>query len=230
MWRPSLAYLFLGAGVLLPWNAFVSTTYESMGASHVDRAITLVYLPVTLASTLLLALTCGESALARPRIVGGFTVYVVCTLVAPLVGNLWGLLALVAAAGVADAAAQGALFGLAGETDAASLSNGNLRRNSKINTQSLVCGTSISGIVTSVLNIVTRAAAGVENRAACFYFWTVAALCATCVVVCVSKLPVDDDRNSLTGSSPPPMLRSEPITSHLMKILKKVCRIDPDAL
>ncbi len=177
MWRSSLAYLLLGAGVLLPWNAFVSTTYDSMSASHVDRAITVVYLPVTLLSTFIFTLACGDLALARPRIVGGFMVYVVCTLAAPLLGNLWGLLALVAATGVADAASQGALFGLAGENDASTPSNVHLHRSSKINTQSLVSGTSVSGIFTSVLNILTRALVRDDEIRAMCYFWTVSAFC-----------------------------------------------------
>lgn len=198
----------------------------------------MVYLPVTLLSTLLLTLTCGESAFARPRIVGGFALYVVCTLLAPLMGNLWGLLALVAAAGVADAASQGALFGLAGENDMSSLSDENVYRSSKINTQSLVSGTSISGIVTSMVNILTRALVRDHGIRTVCYFWTVAAFCGICVVVCVAKLPIGDDRflnrshlssSSPTGSSSSPSPRVEPLqVEHLTrakplltKIIKK---------
>ena len=239
MWRSSPAFLFLGAGVLLPWNAFISTTYDSMSASHVDRAITLVYLPVTLSNTLLFTLACGESTLARPRIVAGFTVYVACTLVAPLLGNLWGLLTLVAATGVADAASQGALFGLAGERDASSINSFNPQGSSKMHTQSLVTGTSLSGIVTSVLNILTRSLIRDDETRAVCYFWTVSAFCGMCAVVYLAQIPVDDGRpltrppplssSSPIGSSLPPTARMEPLElehpsrskEQLIEVLKK---------
>ena len=220
----SPAYMLLGAGVLLPWNALITTTYDRFPSSHVDRAITVVYLPVTFVSTLVLAVTCGESARSRPRLLGGFSVYVVCLVLAPLLADIGWLLALVAAVGVADAAAQGALFGLAGEKGTSPVgdscvdggrgvdtsatmnapngnhSHGNHMNQAKTNTQSLVSGTSISGIVTSVVNIITRAVLPEEVQSVS-YFWAIAGLCAACVFLC-AKMTRRNDISATHGPSP----------------------------
>jgi hypothetical protein len=108
------------------------------------------YLPIILLSIVIFTIlgSCREEEASRLRIIVGFLLFGLCMFLAPVVActfrSLRALLLVVAICGVADAAAQGALFGLAGAS-----------RQKKENTQALASGTSLSGAVISALRLLT---------------------------------------------------------------------------
>eukprot|EP00889_Picochlorum_renovo_P000814 jgi/Picre1/27844/NNA_000808.t1 len=136
----------------MPWNAFITAAdYYALQfpGKHVDRLITVLYLPLNLIALSLFVL-CHDARYARLRIVVGFTVFSIAMLLVPLldsldVQSLGLLLSFVAVSGAADGAAQGALFGVAA-----------VSRDSAINTQMLISGTSTSGVIVCLIRLGTK--------------------------------------------------------------------------
>eukprot|EP00850_Spirogloea_muscicola_P002074 SM000008S22163 [mRNA] locus=s8:166887:168596:- [translate_table: standard] len=152
-------FFALGAGFLLPWNAFITAAdyFEALyPGAHVDRVFAVAYMLPDLA-VLWLFMLYGRRMSARCRIVYGFAAFLALLAVVPLLdatlvhGNRGTVLTLsvtvaaVAGTGVADAVVQGSLYGIAGELPAHY-------------TQALVGGTSASGVIVSFLRILTKAA------------------------------------------------------------------------
>ena len=82
-----LCYIFLGAGTLFPWNAFITAAdyyAERYPDWHLDRLITVSYLPTNLA---VLAALIHHHHRVRPslRILGGLSAFVVAVSLMPLV-------------------------------------------------------------------------------------------------------------------------------------------------
>lgn len=158
----------------------------SLQAYHVDRLLTVAYLLPSLAVLAFFVHTHGRVA-QRSRVMAGFAVFVVATGAMPLIdlfpagpGTLGAMLVLVAATGVADGAAQGALFGEAAALDGR-------------HTQALVASTAVSGVAVSLLRVLTKAVlpdtpAGLRASAD-LYFFIAAAWCAGCLVVYAAVLP-----------------------------------------
>ncbi|WPT13286.1 Equilibrative nucleotide transporter 8 [Picochlorum sp. SENEW3] len=148
----NICYYLLGIGTLMPWNAFITAAdYYALQfpGKHVDRLITVLYLPLNLIALSLFVL-CHDARYARLRIVVGFTVFSIAMLLVPLldsldVQSLGLLLSFVAVSGAADGAAQGALFGVAA-----------VSRDSAINTQMLISGTSTSGVIVCLIRLGTK--------------------------------------------------------------------------
>lgn len=163
----SWSWFVLGAGVLVPWNAWITARYPYV---HADRWITVTYLPITFISVFVLSVTVTSPSFSTFRVYGGFAMYIACLVVAPMVTALPILLLFVGISAFADALAQAALFGLAGSH----------QDDPKRCTQLLASGTSISGIFTSLLWIATRAVLP-DAAAEVAYFWTCAALCFAAV-------------------------------------------------
>ncbi|KAL4428588.1 hypothetical protein ABPG77_008900 [Micractinium sp. CCAP 211/92] len=186
---PYLGYLLLGLGTLLPWNALITAAdyWEARyPGKHTDRLLTVAYLPVNL---VVIAAMVHWHARLRPalRISAGLVGFTLAIAAVPLLdlapsspGTLALLLLLVAACGICDGLAQGALFG-----EAALLP--------PRYTQALVAGTAVSGVVVSVLRVVTKATLpDTEHglrQSANLYFTITALVCAACVVVHSHVLP-----------------------------------------
>lgn len=80
--------LLLGCGTLFPWNAFITAAdyyNERFPATHVDRLVTVTYLPINF---IVLAFLVRHHVHVRPklRIIGGFVIFSVAVLAMPLVG------------------------------------------------------------------------------------------------------------------------------------------------
>ena len=167
----------LGVGILLPWNAYV-TAVDYFAAihpnAHVDRLFGVLYFLPNL-STLPFVLRFAHLAAPRLRVRFGFGVFLACLLVpAAAPRSLAALCAAVALTGVADAFAQGSLFGVVAQMPPAY-------------TQALMGGTSFSGVVVSALRLVAKAAAASDSVAglrhgAVAYFAVAATWVASCLV------------------------------------------------
>lgn len=195
-----LAYIIhftLGVGYLLPWNAFITAvdyfSYLYPDAS-VDRIFAVVYMLVGLFGLLIIVFYAHKSD-AYVRINVGLALFVVSLLVVPVmdavyikgqVGLYNGFYVTVAAvglSGIADALVQGGLIGAAGELPERYM-------------QAIVAGTAGSGVLVSVLRILTKAVFpqdgnGLRNSAN-LYFAVGIVVMAICTVLynVVHRLPV----------------------------------------
>lgn len=108
---------FLGAGILFPWNAFITAVdyFEKLyPGRHIDRLFGVLYFVPNLA-TLPVVLRFGHLVSPRARVRFGYSLFLGCQMVPLIRGGGLGLLCLaVVLTGVADAAAQGSLFGVVG--------------------------------------------------------------------------------------------------------------------
>uniref|UniRef100_A0A7S2SXR6 Equilibrative nucleoside transporter n=1 Tax=Chloropicon primus TaxID=1764295 RepID=A0A7S2SXR6_9CHLO len=148
------------------------------------------------------------------RIYSGFTLYLFCLFSVPLIdvaligeestGSTWNFtVAAVAICGLADGVAQGSVFGSAAVLPARY-------------TQAVVSGTSVSGVVISVLRVLTKALISQDEaglrRSTYLYFGVAGTFCVFCIFVqaALSKLPVyrhfmglnagDEEKAGLTQS------------------------------
>lgn len=124
-----IIYFTLGAGYLLPWNAFITAvdyfTYLYPDAS-VDRVFAIVYMIVGLIGLIFIIIFERKST-SFVRINVGLVVFVVALLAVPLMdvwyvkgrvgvyGGFYVTVCLVGLCGIADALVQGSIIGSAGE-------------------------------------------------------------------------------------------------------------------
>eukprot|EP00877_Chromochloris_zofingiensis_P005576 jgi/Chrzof1/15019/Cz09g24060.t1 len=189
------AYCLLGAGVLAPWNAFITAAdyFEAVfPGRHMDRLFTVCYMPVCLA--LVGAQIKWRGIVShRVRILTSFAGFSTVMLLVPVVdlalvaGNgqesrsaLVIILMSVVLVGVLDGLCQGAIFG-----DAAQLP-GDLAH-------AVVGGTASSGVIISLLRIITKASvastpSGLRQSTAIF-FVLAAALSLLCFIVYAVVVP-----------------------------------------
>ncbi|KAG9447405.1 hypothetical protein H6P81_013533 [Aristolochia fimbriata] len=217
-----IVYFTLGAGYLLPWNAFITAVdyfdYLYPGA-NVDRVFAVVYMLVGL-TCLVLIIGWAHKSSAVVRINLGLALFVVSLLVVPVMDLVYikgtkGLysgyyvtVTAVALSGVADALVQGGVIGSAGEMPERYM-------------QATVAGTAASGVLVSVLRIFTKAifpqdAHGLRSSANLYFGVSIAimAVCLVCYNV-ADRLPViqyykdlkmqamneeEKEKGSLTGS------------------------------
>ncbi|GFQ05933.1 equilibrative nucleotide transporter 1 [Phtheirospermum japonicum] len=153
-----IIYFTLGAGYLLPWNAFITAvdyfTYLYPGAS-VDRVFAIVYMLVGLTS-LLFIIAFAHKSNSFVRINLGYALFLVALLAVPLMdvwyvkgrvgvyGGYYATVAVVGLCGVADGLVQGGVVGNAGELPERYM-------------QAVVAGTAASGVLVSVLRVLTKA-------------------------------------------------------------------------
>ncbi|KAK8657340.1 hypothetical protein V6N13_035585 [Hibiscus sabdariffa] len=178
--RFNLAYIIyftLGVGILLPWNSFITAvdyfSYLYPEAS-VDRVFAVAYMVVSLFCLLIIVFYAHKSE-AYTRINAGLALFVISLLIVPVMDAVYikgrvglydgfyvtvGVLAL---AGVADALVQGGLIGAAGELP-------------KRYMQAIVAGSGGSGVLVSVLRLLTKAVfpqdADGLRKSAYLYFFT----------------------------------------------------------
>lgn len=123
-------YFTLGAGFLLPWNAFITAVdyfaYLYPGA-NVDSVFAVCYMLLGLLSLLLIVLHGAHRSSPRLRINLGLALYVLCLLVVPVMDLLYirgrtelylgyyVTVAAVSVSGLGDALVQGGVIGSAGE-------------------------------------------------------------------------------------------------------------------
>ncbi|CAM6090185.1 unnamed protein product [Calypogeia fissa] len=152
-----IVYFILGTGFLLPWNAFI-TAVDYFGYlypnTHVDRIFSVSYLVPCLA-ILCLLIAYGQRFGPQARINCGLGLFFISIVVVPIMEALfiigqdassWTYFVTVGAvvvAGVGDALVQGTLIGFAGHLP-------------ERYTQAIVSGTGFSGVLVSLLRIVTK--------------------------------------------------------------------------
>ncbi|KAL2903230.1 Equilibrative nucleotide transporter 1 [Bienertia sinuspersici] len=199
-----IIFFTLGAGFLLPWNAFITAVdyFDFLYPDQsVDRIFAVVYMLVGLVSLLVIIFSPRKSD-AFIRINLGLGLFVLGLLVVPLmdffyikgrVGLYDGFYVTVAAlglSGLADALVQGGLIGSAGEMPERYM-------------QAVVAGTAASGVLVSFLRIFTKAvypqdAHGLRNSAN-LYFIVGVVLMIICLVFynVAHRLPVIKYYNEL---------------------------------
>ena len=192
-----IIYFTLGAGFLLPWNAFITAvdyfSYLYPDVS-VDRIFAVVYMVVALFCLLLIiAYTHKSDAFVRINI--GMAIFIVGLLVVPIMDVVYikgqtGLysgfyvtVAAVGLSGLGDALVQGGLIGSAGEMPERYM-------------QAVVAGTAASGVLVSFLRIFTKAVFSQDaqglRRSAILYFSVSIVVMAVCIVFynVAHRLPV----------------------------------------
>ncbi|GLT36541.1 hypothetical protein SLA2020_109130 [Shorea laevis] len=192
-----IIYFTLGVGFLLPWNAFITAVdyfsylYPDVA---VDRIFAVVYMLVGLTCLVFIIFYAHKSD-AYVRINVGLVLFVVSLLVVPVldavyikgrVGLYAGFYVTVGAiglSGMADALVQGGLIGAAGELPERYM-------------QAVVAGTAGSGVLVSVLRILTKAIYPQDEdglrKSANLYFATGIVIMAICIVLynIAHRLPV----------------------------------------
>lgn len=192
-----IIYFTLGAGFLLPWNAFITAvdyfSYLYPDVS-VDRIFAVVYMVVALFCLLLIiAYTHKSDAFVRINI--GMAIFIVGLLVVPIMDVVYikgqtGLysgfyvtVAAVGLSGLGDALVQGGVIGSAGEMPERYM-------------QAVVAGTAASGVLVSFLRIFTKAVFSQDaqglRRSAILYFSVSIVVMAVCIVFynVAHRLPV----------------------------------------
>ncbi|KAL9258131.1 Equilibrative nucleotide transporter 1-like protein [Drosera capensis] len=203
-----IIYFTLGAGFLLPWNAFITAVdyftylYPSL---NVDRVFSVTYMLVALVSLLLIILFSHKS---NPfvRINVGLGLFVVALTVVPVMdvvyvkgetgvyGGFYVTVVAVGVCGLADALVQGGLIGAAGELPERYM-------------QAIVAGTAASGVLVSFLRIITKAAFSQDatglRKSAILYFMVGIALMVVCIVFynLAHRLPVIKYYNELKAQA-----------------------------
>ncbi|KAF9591512.1 hypothetical protein IFM89_004566 [Coptis chinensis] len=192
-----IIYFTLGAGYLLPWNAFITAvdyfSYLYPDAS-VDRVFAVVYMVICLICLFGIVVYAHRSN-SYVRINVGLVLFMVSMLVIPIMDVLYikgrvGLwkgyyvsIGAVALAGVADALVQGGVNGSACELPERYM-------------QAVVAGTAASGVLVSVLRIITKSVFSQDahglRRSANLYFAVSIVFMAICIVFwnLVDRLPV----------------------------------------
>ncbi|XP_047176489.1 equilibrative nucleotide transporter 1 [Vigna umbellata] len=213
-----IVYFSLGFGYLLPWNAFITAVdYFSYlyPDTSVDRVFAVVYMLIGLVGISLIILY-RYSSKAFLRINLGLVLFVVSLLIVPLVdafyvrgrvgviGGFYAAAFAIGLSGVADALVQGSIVGSAGELPERYM-------------QAVIAGTGGSGVLASVLRIITKAvypqdASGLQ-KSANLYFSVSIVIVFICMVLynMVHKLPIMKYYNELkveaaaaNGDSGPP--------------------------
>ncbi|KAK2990842.1 hypothetical protein RJ640_016160 [Escallonia rubra] len=197
-------YFTLGAGYLLPWNAFITAVdyfaYLYPSAS-VDRVFALVYMIVGLIC-LLFIVSFAHKSHSYVRINVGLALFVVSLLVVPVMDVAWikgrvGLyggfyvsVAAVGLSGIADGLVQGGIIGSAGELPERYM-------------QAVVAGTAASGVLVSLLRILTKAVYPQDahglRRSANLYFIVSIVVMVICIVLynVAHRLPIIKYYNDL---------------------------------
>ncbi|RVX11130.1 hypothetical protein VitviT2T_016680 [Vitis vinifera] len=204
-------HFLLGAGNLLPWNALI-TAVDYFGyfypAKHVEKVFSIAYMSSSvLVLVLMLSWGCWSRKLSfRLRMNMGFFMLVLSLMVAPMLDWSWcrslsmrkssGAYALTVASvvicGLADGLVGGSLIGSAGKLP-------------KQYMQAVFAGTASSGVLVSILRIITKASLpqtpqGLRTSAHLYFIVsTMILLCCTLSCNLLYKLPVMRHHQRLIG-------------------------------
>ncbi|XP_010250136.1 PREDICTED: equilibrative nucleotide transporter 8-like [Nelumbo nucifera] len=197
-----IIHFFLGAGNLIPWNALI-TAVDYFGylypSKHVDKVFSVVYMASSL-PVLVLMMSWG-SWIKRPsfrlRMNLGFSMFVLSLMLVPVMdkaccnhgpqkrphGAYGATVATVAVCGLADGLIGGSLIGSSGELP-------------KRYMQAVFAGTASSGVLVSILRIITKASLPKTPqglRASTHLYFVVSTLIVLGCIVCsniLERLPV----------------------------------------
>ncbi|GAA0176790.1 transporter [Lithospermum erythrorhizon] len=199
-----IIYFTLGAGYLLPWNAFITAVdYFSLlyPTFSVDRVFAVVYMIIGLLC-LIIIVAFGHKSNAFVRINIGLGLFVVSLLVVPVMDvvyvkgesgvniGFYVTVGAVALSGVADALVQGGIIGAAGEMPQRYM-------------QATVAGTAASGVLVSLLRILTKAvypqdASGLRESANLYFIVSIIVMLVCIIFYNVAhRLPVVKYYNDL---------------------------------
>ncbi|GMQ07061.1 hypothetical protein CsSME_00051417 [Camellia sinensis var. sinensis] len=214
-----LIHFVLGAGNLLPWNALITAVdyFGSLYPSrHVEKVFSVAYMSSSLlVLVLMMSWVCWSKKLSfRLRMNLGFSMFVLSIMVTPTLdwasyssgskGSSNGAYVVtvgsVVVCGLADGLIGGSLIGSAG-------------RLPKEYTQAVFAGTASSGVLVSILRIITKASlpqtAQGLRKSAHLYFIVSTVILLGCIVCCnlLYKLPVMQQyykllRDDLPSSKP----------------------------
>ncbi|MCD7467172.1 Epsin-1, required for endocytosis and actin patch assembly [Datura stramonium] len=199
-----IIYFTLGAGYLLPWNAFITAvdyfTYLYPDVM-VDRIFAIAYMIVGLICLFFIVAFANKTS-AFVRINIGLFLFVVALVTVPLIdvfyvdgrvgvyGAFVVTVGLVGLCGIADALVQGGVIGAAGELPERYM-------------QATFAGTGASGVLVSLLRILTKAvypqdAHGLRKSANLYFIFSIAIM-ILCVVFynVANRLPVIKYYNDL---------------------------------
>ncbi|XP_021899277.1 equilibrative nucleotide transporter 8 [Carica papaya] len=191
-----IIHFLLGAGNLLPWNAFI-TAVDYFGSLYPSRHVEKVFSVAYLTSSVLLLLvmmSCGRKLISyRLRMNLGFSMFILSLMVPPamdwasrncrLDGGFFLTVASVVICGVADGLIGGTLGGSAANLP-------------KHYMQAVFAGTASSGVVVSILRIITKASLPQTPqglRTSAHFYFIVTTTILLCCILCSNflyKLPV----------------------------------------
>ncbi|CAN0838621.1 Equilibrative nucleotide transporter 8 [Linum grandiflorum] len=195
-----IIHFLLGAGNLLPWNAFI-TAIDYFGSlyptKHIEKVFAVAYMSSSvLVLVLVMIMSQGRWMSYRLRMNMGFSLFVLSMMVAPTLD--WSssssssqmadraycvTVASIVACGFGDGLIAGTLIGSAGKLP-------------KQYMQAVFAGTASSGVLVSILRIITKALLpqtpqGLQTSAH-FYFIVTTIILLCCIFLCnlLYKLPV----------------------------------------
>ncbi|PIN26702.1 Nucleoside transporter [Handroanthus impetiginosus] len=195
-----ILHFFLGAGNLLPWNALI-TAVDYFGYlypnHHTEKVFSVVYMTSSLLVLVLLLIFRNNLSL-RLRMNLGFSMFVVSLMATPMMHWIWHgngqkimssdkayyvVVDSVLICGSADGLIGGSLIGTAGKLP-------------KQYMQAVFAGTASSGVLISILRIITKASLpqtpqGLQTSAQ-FYFIVSSAILVGCIICCnlLHQLPI----------------------------------------
>nr|XP_043630959.1 equilibrative nucleotide transporter 8-like [Erigeron canadensis] len=196
-----MIHFLLGAGNLLPWNTLI-TVIDYFGylypEKHVEKVFSVAYMSSSLL-VLVVMITWNDLSRKvsfRVKMNFGFTMFVISLMVIMITdwaGNIsmfYVVVALVVICGLADGLIGGSLIGSAGKLP-------------KQYMQAVFAGTASSGILVSLLRIITKASLPHDlqglRTSSHFYFIVSIAILMVCIVCCnlLYKLPVMESHYKL---------------------------------
>ncbi|KAJ6857561.1 equilibrative nucleotide transporter 8-like [Populus alba x Populus x berolinensis] len=197
-----IIHFLLGAGNLLPWNAFI-TAIDYFGylypTKHIEKVFSVAYMSSSVLVLLIVVSWGGWSKQLsyRLRMNMGFCIFVLSLMVAPLIdwsssgsgpegrsNGAYGVtVASVVVCGIADGLVGGSLIGAAGKLP-------------KQYMQAVFAGTASSGVLISILRIITKASLPQNPqrlRTSAHFYFIVSAIILLCCALSSNllyKLPV----------------------------------------
>ncbi|XP_044472111.1 equilibrative nucleotide transporter 8-like [Mangifera indica] len=221
-----IIHFLLGAGNLLPWNVFI-TAVDYFGclypAGHVEKVFSVAYMTSSLLVLVLVVSRGGWSSRLtfRLRMNLGFSMFVLSLMVPPIIDRTWHssgshgaygvTVAAVLICGLADGLIAGSLIGLAGKLP-------------KEYMQAVFAGTASSGVLVSILRIVTKASLpqtsqGLRTSAYLYFIVsTVILLCCCLGSNMLNKLPIMQHHYRLLSVSDDPLSSGQ----KLWKVARKI--------
>ncbi|MBA0633124.1 hypothetical protein Godav_001772 [Gossypium davidsonii] len=210
-------HFLLGAGNLLPWNAFI-TAVDYFGylypAKHVEKVFSVGYMSTSVLVLVVMMSSgscCGTNLVLtrRFRLNMGFSMFLLSLMVAPTIDWVWQggwseekqnaayfvTVTAVVICGLADGLIAGSLIGSAGKLP-------------KQYMQAIFAGTASSGVLVSLLRITTKASLPQTPeglRASAHFYFIVSATIQLCCILCCNllyKLPVMQQHYRILGDDP----------------------------
>ncbi|PON89030.1 Equilibrative nucleoside transporter [Trema orientale] len=225
-----IIHFLLGAGNLLPWNAFI-TAVDYFGFlypnKHVEKVFSVAYMSSSML-VLILMLIWGSwygKLSSKLTLNLGFSMFVLSLMVSPIIDWTWSAgsnertngtygvtVASVAVCGLADGLVGGSLMGSAGKLP-------------KQYMQAVFAGTASSGVIVSLLRLATKALLPQNPkglRASAHLYFLVSTMILLCCIICCNflyKLPVMQQHTRLHQQQDDDSFSSRP---QILTVARKV--------